>query len=198
MTNNPDLNKSRLTLPNFLTGFRFIASPVLLWLAWHGHGIAFISLLAVTFLTDLLDGLVARLLGQASKFGASLDSWADVITYLTTAIACWWLWPTLVNRELFFISLIIVSCLLPALVGFCKFGCFTSYHTWLVKIAAGAMVLSLYTLFLGGPNWPFRLSAFICILSATEEIAMTFLLTEPESNVRSVFDVLKRTSSKSK
>jgi hypothetical protein len=54
------------------------------------------------------------------------------------------------------------------------------------------MGLSLYILFFGGPAWPFRLAAVICILAAIEEIALTLLLSESESNVRSIWDVLKR------
>ena len=55
------------------------------------------------------------------------------------------------------------------------------------------MGLSLYVLFFGGPAWPFRWAAVICMLAAIEEIALTLLLSEPESNVRSLWDVLKRT-----
>jgi phosphatidylglycerophosphate synthase len=192
MNSKQHSEQSRLTLPNLLTGFRFVAAPVLLWLAWQGHGIAFMMLLAIAFLTDLLDGLAARLTGKVSQFGATLDSWADVITYLTITIGCWWLWPDVVRRELVFVGLIVASCLLPAIAGFSKFGRFTSYHTWGVKIAAASMGLSLYLLFLGGPAWPFRLAAVVCIFAAIEEIALTLLLSEPESNVRSVWDVLKR------
>lgn len=183
---------SKLTLPNVLTGFRFIAAPILLWLAWHNHGIAFMELLAVTFLTDFLDGMAARLTGQVTQFGATLDSWADVITYLTIALCCWWLWPEVVSRERFYVGLIVASCLLPALLGFFKFGRFTSYHTWAVKIAAAAMALTLYVLFLGGPAWPFRAAAVICIIAAVEEMVITLLLPEPESNLRSVWAIVKR------
>ncbi|MDD5461102.1 MAG: CDP-alcohol phosphatidyltransferase family protein [Methylococcales bacterium] len=192
MNSKQNTEQSRLTLPNLLTGFRFVAAPGLLWLAWHGYGVDFMGLLAIAFLTDLLDGLVARLTGQITQFGATLDSWADVITYLTIAAACWWLWPDIVHRELFFVGLIVASCLLPAAAGFSKFGQFTSYHTWGVKLAAASMGLTLYVLFLGGPVWPFRMAAVICILAAIEEIALTLLLSEPESNVRSVWDVIKR------
>lgn len=184
----------KLTLPNLLTGFRFVAAPVLLWLAWHNYPYIFMGLLAVAFATDLLDGLVARLTGQVSQFGATLDSWADVTNYLTIALCCWWLWPDVVRRELFYVGLIIASCLLPALAGIIKFGRFTSYHTWGVKIAAASMGLTLYVLFLGGPPWPFRIAAIICILAAIEEILITLLLPKPESNLRSVWDVLKRST----
>ncbi len=183
---------SKLTLPNLLTGFRFIAAPILLWLAWNNYPIAFMALLAVTFFSDLVDGMVARLTGQVTEFGATLDSWADVITYLTVALGCWWLWPAIVNRELIFVVFIIASCLLPAAAGIYKFGCFTSYHTWGVKIAAAAMGSSLYVLFLGGPAWPFRIAAVLCIVAALDEILITWLLLKPESNLRSAWDVLKR------
>lgn len=185
---------SKLTLPNLLTGFRFIAAPGLLGLAWHGYPIAFMVLLAITFATDLLDGMAARLTGQVTQFGAALDSWADVITYLTIALCSWWLWPDVVNRELFYVGLIVASCLLPALAGMLKFGRFTSYHTWAVKIAAVSMGFTLYVLFLGGPPWPFRLAAVICIIAAIEEIVITWLLPEPESNLRSIWDVMKRSA----
>ncbi|MGZ5051541.1 MAG: CDP-alcohol phosphatidyltransferase family protein [Methylobacter sp.] len=184
--------QSKLTLPNLLTGFRFIAAPVLLWLAWHDLAVLFMILLAIAFITDALDGMVARLTGQVSQFGAALDSWADVVTYLTIALCCWWLWPELVVKELLYVVLIIASCLLPALIGIWKFGRFTSYHTRGVKIAAATMGLSLYLVFLDGPAWPFRIAAVICILAAFEEIAITLLLKKPESNLRSVWDVIKR------
>ena len=183
--------QSKLTLPNLLTGFRFVAAPGLLWLAWHDYPIAFMVLLAVAFVTDLLDGMIARLTGQVTQFGATLDSWADVITYLTIALSCWWLWPDVVNRELRYVALIVASCLFPALAGMLKFGRFTSYHTWGVKTAAAAMGLTLYVLFLGGPAWPFRVAALLCILAALEEMVITSLLSEPKSNLRSVWDVLK-------
>jgi CDP-diacylglycerol--glycerol-3-phosphate 3-phosphatidyltransferase len=185
---------SGLTLPNLLTGFRFVAAPVLLWLAWHDYPIAFMGLLAICFVTDLLDGMVARLTGQVSQFGATLDSWADAVTYLTITLCCWWLWPDVMSRELLYVGLMVGSCLLPGLVAVVKFGHITSYHTWGVKIAAAAMGLTLYVLFLGGPPWPFRVAAVICFLAAIEEIAITWLLPKPESNLRSVWDVLKRST----
>ncbi|MFA6053199.1 MAG: CDP-alcohol phosphatidyltransferase family protein [Methylobacter sp.] len=194
MNSKQHSEQSRLTLPNLLTAFRFVAAPALLWLAWHGYSVTFMVLLAIAFLSDFLDGLAARLTGQVSQFGATLDSWADVTNYLTIALSCWWLWPDMVRRELIYVGMIVASCLLPAFAGIYKFGCFTSYHTWAVKLAAGSMGLTLYVMFLGGPVWPFQAAAVICILAAIEEIIITLLLPEPESNLRSVWDVLKRST----
>ncbi|WP_341328264.1 CDP-alcohol phosphatidyltransferase family protein [Methylotuvimicrobium sp. KM2] len=183
---------SKWTLPNLLTGFRFVAAPFLLWLAWNEYAVAFMILSAVAFLTDLLDGWTARLTGQVSEFGAVLDSWADVITYLTIALSCWWLWPEIVAREWFYVVLIVASCLLPSAAGLLKFGRFTSYHTWGVKLAAASMGGSLYLMFLSGPIWPFRVAAVICILAAFEEIVITLLLKSPSSDVRSLWHVVRK------
>ncbi|WP_367154183.1 CDP-alcohol phosphatidyltransferase family protein [Methylomonas sp. HYX-M1] len=182
----------RWTAPNLLTGFRFAAAPGLLWLAWHGYALAFMSLLALCFLSDLLDGFVARLTGQVSEFGAMLDSWADVVNYLTIALCCWWLWPDIFAAEWLYFGFTVASCILPALTGYIKFGCFTSYHTWAVRIAAAAMGFALYVLFFGGPLWPFKMAAVLCLLAGGEEILLTLLLSEPKSNLRSLWHALKR------
>ena len=184
--------QSRLTLPNLLSGFRFVAAPFLLGLAWHEHNIAFLLLLAITFLSDALDGLAARLSGQVTQFGAQLDSWGDMLTYLTIAICSWWLWPDIVRREGIYVIMVITSYVLPAVVGIIKFGSFTSYHTWTVKLAAISMGLTLYILFLGGPPWPFHVATFICVIAAVEETSITLIISEIRSNIRSIFDVLTR------
>jgi CDP-diacylglycerol--glycerol-3-phosphate 3-phosphatidyltransferase len=183
-----------LTVPNLLTCFRFACAPVLLLLAWQGHATAFLLLLAAAFLSDALDGAIARLTGQATPFGAVLDSWADMFTYLVVAVGAWWLWPETVRREALYAGMIIASYLLPAAVGLLKFGAFTSYHTWTVKLAAAAVGLSFYALFLGGVSWPFRVAAAISAAAAIEEIAITLVSRELHSNVRSLWDVMRRFS----
>lgn len=176
-----------LTLPNLLTCFRFAAAPVLLWLAWHGYNQAFLGLLACSFITDALDGFVARLTHQVTELGATLDSWADVIIYAVIVIGAWWLWPELVRQEQISVSLIVCSYLLPAVAGIAKFGSFTSYHTWTVKLAAVCVAVAIYLLFLFELAWPFEITAFICALAAFEECAITLVLPEKRSNISSLW-----------
>lgn len=182
----------KLTLPNLLTGFRFVAAPVLLWLAWYGYPIEFLLLLAISFLSDVLDGWVARLTGQDSQFGAKLDSWADLVIYLTIGFGTWWLWRDIVHREDIYVYLIIACYAIPVLFSLLKFGKFTSYHTWLAKISAASIGLSLYPLFLFDIVWPFRIAVFIYLVTAIEQIAITLLLPTPTTNIKSVVQVLKR------
>ena len=179
------------TIPNLLTCFRFVSAPVLLYLAQYGHGNIFLLLLAITFLSDVLDGIAARMLDLESEFGALLDSWADLLIYFTIAISAWWLWPEIVHREQVYFLLTIGSFLTPVVVGIIKFHAFTSYHTWMVKFAVATMGLSFFLLFLFDFAWPFRIAALICLLAAIEEIAITCYLPKLHSNVRSLWHVAR-------
>ncbi|HSP96042.1 MAG TPA: CDP-alcohol phosphatidyltransferase family protein [Candidatus Dormibacteraeota bacterium] len=82
-----------LTLPNLLSGLRFAIAPALLWLAWTQRPTAFLALVAVSFLSDIFDGWVARRLGQTTALGARLDTGGDVGSYLAIPVCGWWLWP---------------------------------------------------------------------------------------------------------
>ena len=73
--------KQLTTIPNLLTCSRFVIAPFLLALAWLGYENVFLILLAISFLTDALDGFVARLLEQTSELGARLDTLADLVIY---------------------------------------------------------------------------------------------------------------------
>lgn len=177
---------------NWLTSFRFLCAPFLLGLAWHGYGIGFLSLLAFAFLSDALDGYVARKTGTVSEFGAKLDSWADMVNYSTIALGSWWLWPEIVLREWIFALMIVLSYVLPAVFGIIKFGAFTSYHTRTVKLAAFTVGLSLYILFLSGAAWPFRFAALLAGAAAIEEISITLIAPKLYFNVVSFRELQRR------
>ncbi|NOQ14764.1 MAG: CDP-alcohol phosphatidyltransferase [Methyloprofundus sp.] len=181
-----------MTLPNLLSSIRFITSPIMLYLSWNGYGLEFMFVLAIAFLSDILDGLAARLTGQVTQFGAMLDTWADLVTYLTIGFGTWWLWSDIVHREDIYLYIIIACYLVPASFGLIKFGAYTSYHTWGVKISAVAIGLSLYPLFLIDLAWPLRVSVFIYLLAAIEEVAITATLDKLQSNVRTLWHVLQQ------
>lgn len=181
----------RWTIPNLLSAFRLGMVPVLLLLALSGQREAFLWVLAVAFLTDAVDGTIARLTGQVTRFGAVLDSWADVSIYATVAVALALLWPELLRSEAVAIGAMVASFVLPALVGLVRFRRFTSYHTHLVKVAVGASAVGLYLMLLGISVWPFRIAAVLVALAALEEIAISLVLKEERSDVSGLWEVLR-------
>ncbi|HOP40051.1 MAG TPA: CDP-alcohol phosphatidyltransferase family protein [Geobacteraceae bacterium] len=179
------------TIPNLLSGFRLVAVPVLLVLAWRGCDRAFLALLVVALLSDVADGYLARRLHQESDLGARLDSWGDFALYITTPLSAWWLWPELILREACYVTLVVVSFVLPILIGFVKYRRLTSYHTWGAKLSAVFMGCSTVLLFAGGPAFPFHLSTGILVLTQVEEVIITFILPEWRSNVPSLAHALR-------
>ncbi|MBW1753976.1 MAG: CDP-alcohol phosphatidyltransferase family protein [Deltaproteobacteria bacterium] len=182
-----------VSIPNLLSGFRLIAAPFLLYLAWMGHPNLFLVLLALSLLSDSIDGFVARSLNEASELGTKLDSWGDLATYLTVPICAWWLWPEVLKREAFFVLLVIGAYIIPLMAGFVKFHRLPSYHTRAAKTAAVLMSIAVFTLFIFDISWPFRCAAIVQTLVACEEVAITLRLSKLESNVLSFWHLIKRT-----
>lgn len=183
---------NKLNIPNFLSGFRLIAAPFLISFAWTEHRYLFLALLAVSLFTDSIDGVIARSFKTDTEFGAKLDSWGDLATYLLVPLCAWWLWPEVIRRELFFVILVVLSFIFPIIAGLIKFRGLPSYHTWAAKTSAFFLSISAFILLITDIAWPFRISTILQAVAACEEIAITRLLPEPQSNVRSIWHLNRR------
>ncbi len=89
----------RFTLADAFTGARLVMLPYLIYALVRPLPNMAVATLAVMIGTDLLDGRVARRLGQARDFGAVFDSTVDFVliyTMFTTLFAIgalpWWKW----------------------------------------------------------------------------------------------------------
>jgi CDP-diacylglycerol--glycerol-3-phosphate 3-phosphatidyltransferase len=71
-------------LPNLLTALRLLALPFLVWAVLADAGWIALALFLGAGLTDILDGWLARRLGQCSAFGAMFDLLADRLLTLAS------------------------------------------------------------------------------------------------------------------
>ena len=100
-----------LTIPNLLSGFRVLLIPLFIWLYLGKDNVpATAAILALSGLTDALDGFIARRFHLITDFGKALDPVADKLTQI--AMLC-----CLVVRFPRMLSLIIVLCLKELFVG---------------------------------------------------------------------------------
>jgi len=76
-----------VTVGNTLTFARLILLPVVIAGIATGHGWIAVGAMAAVLVTDLLDGRIARRLGQAGPFGATLDSTVDFVLIYSLFIA---------------------------------------------------------------------------------------------------------------
>ena len=178
-------------IPNALSSFRIIAVPFLFVIAWQGHPELFLAVLALSFVSDAVDGILARRLKVASETGTRLDSWGDFLTYVTLAICAWRLWPEVFLREGLYVVTGIVLYLIPVAANFIKFRKLPSYHTWAAKIQAVLMCIALYLLLLLDIAWPFQCAVILQFFVSIEEIAITLLLTEEHCNIPSFWHLVQ-------
>lgn len=81
-----DLFKNWKTIPNLLSFIRIVLIPVFGFLFYNGHEIAALVVLALSGLSDLFDGKIARRFNQVSDLGKILDPVADKLTQITIAV----------------------------------------------------------------------------------------------------------------
>ena len=183
--------ESRLNVPNGLSALRIAFVPVLLLLAWHGAVAPFVIVFALGLATDVLDGVLARRLGQVTDFGARLDQWGDFALWLSLPLAAWWLWPEIIVREAPYVALALVCMVLPTAIAYAKYRAVPGYHTWSVKLGSVAMGISVPLLLLFDFAWPFRVAALWQVVCAVDELAITWLLAQCHNDVPTAFHAIR-------
>ena len=68
------------TIPNFMSLFRLILVPFIIWIYWKDEYDVAAALVLVSALTDILDGLIARKFNMVSDLGKVLDPLSDKVT----------------------------------------------------------------------------------------------------------------------
>jgi CDP-diacylglycerol--glycerol-3-phosphate 3-phosphatidyltransferase len=181
-----------LNIPNVLSLFRIIAAPFLLLAGWFKMPGLFFVLFGLMLLSDALDGIIARMLDQTSEEGARLDSYGDILTYLSTPLAVWWLWPDIIKAELNYIIAAIIIYILPAFFALAKFGKLASYHTWITKVSALLMSAGVIVLLGFGNAFLFHIAIYFLLIEMVENIAITIILSKPKSNIHTIWHAWKK------
>jgi len=179
------MTRSDLNLPNTLSLARLAVAPLQLYFAWTGRTRWYLGFLVACFVSDAVDGYLARKLKQESRLGAVLDSLADFSVYVTAPVCIWWLWPDLVRREAVFLVTSLLSYLVPVSVGLVKNGRLPSHHTWAAKISVVLLAVSGLVMLFGRTSLPFRICVPFSVLAGIEDIAITLLLPAHMPDVRS-------------
>lgn len=103
------------TIPNILSMLRLALVPVFLVFIVRGDDVVALVVLVVASLTDLLDGYLARRLGQVTRLGQLLDPAADRLYIFAALIGLaardlvpWWIVVLIVARDIFLLVLGVV------------------------------------------------------------------------------------------
>jgi len=180
------------TIPNFLSLYRIVVFPFILYLLIIKDERLFALFITISLVTDILDGMIARIFGMQTKMGARLDSWADTGTYILAFIAIYLFRWKEIRGDWIVLVLFFISWMLSYAVVLIKFKGLIGLHTYLFKITGylqGAFVVILFLF--GYYPWLFYLCLSMGILACIEEIIIISLIDRPMSNVRGLYWVLK-------
>ncbi len=113
MKNNSERTSHKyLTIPNVMSLLRLVLIPVIVWLyCFRENHFAAVAVIALSALTDVLDGRIARKYDMVSDAGKILDPVADKVTQVTMIVCLTYRYPQVV-------ILIVLFCIKEAVMVF--------------------------------------------------------------------------------
>ena len=184
--------KRYVTIPNFLSISRFIFLPLLFFFLAKEMRISFFIGYMVLGSTDFFDGLIARRFNQKTEIGKTLDSFADIFFYVSSAyflhkIAPLYLLPNskllIAFFTLFALSFVVSSiwCRKPIMM-----------HTFLLKLNGVLVYFVILFSFFFNTTYMIALILIIYLVGFTEEIIIFIKYGEVDPDTMTVFNLMVR------
>lgn len=178
--------KHRLTAADILTLLRMAGTAFLAALKPLSGG--FLFLYALTGVTDVLDGWIARKTNTERDFGARLDSAADLLFYAVMLLRVFpALWQALPGSIWYAVAFIVLVRLAAYLTAAVKYRRFASLHTYLNKFTGFAVFLIPFWLLTDyAPVFCWSASA-VAMVSSLEELVLHLQSRVYNPNTKSFF-----------
>lgn len=179
-------------VPNIISAGRLVCCPILIGLAYGGYQKTFAWLLLAAFISDAVDGLIARTAGITSKRGAFLDSVADLSIQVAAMYGVWAFYEPFVRANVAIFALVLGLWACDVGFAYWRYGRVASFHTYTSRIGAYALATFLVVLFLWGVHmWLFYFVVAIIVLSLVEGLILMSLIPRWTSDVQGLYWVLK-------
>ena len=132
--------EKNVNVPNALTLLRLLVLPVYAWRYLAGDMVGALAVCAVVFITDMLDGFIARRFNQVTTLGKLMDPLADKLLLLTALICFglrgevpWWAIVPVLAKEGLMIAGGVYALRKKIVVG----------ALWIGKLATGLFALAV-------------------------------------------------------
>ncbi len=192
-TNNTLPDKENIfNVPNLLSFYRLLTFPVILYFVASGNEKLFSIFLCINLVTDILDGLVARTFKLQTRFGARLDSLADIGTYILAVSGIFrFKWHD-ISPSAMLLWVFLATYIFSLLVSLARFGKYPSLHLYSCKTGGYVQGIFFFVLFFSGfYHWLFVLAIVWGICSYLEETIVLLLLPAMRSDCKGLYWVLK-------
>ena len=180
-------------LANFFSLSRIILTPLMLYFAFIKLRYIFLSIAVLGLVTDVLDGLIARILKIESDFGRKLDSYADWLFY-PMVLVCWIVFfQEFVLKNLFLVILTIVLEIFPYVFALLRLKRIPALHLRTHQIGVHFFFIFIITSLLFDPNRIlfFLLAIWTFVICAEQIVFYSLIKEEKQERFHSVFALLK-------
>jgi CDP-diacylglycerol--glycerol-3-phosphate 3-phosphatidyltransferase len=148
--------------------------------------------LLISYLTDAIDGFLARKLKITSPRGSQLDSFGDQITLIIGLIGLFYFETDFIKTNLVLILIVFIPYIFQMIIAYVKYGKATAFHTYLAKFSAIIQsVFILYALFFSPNDTLFYIMIGIGVLETFEEVTLIFMYDSWASDVKGVYWALR-------
>lgn len=179
---------------NAITFYRLLAAPVLLILLYGGHLTVFKWLLVVSFLTDAVDGYLARKYKVTSIFGSILDSVSDDLTIAVAIFGIMLVNPGFLRKEMVLVVIQVLLFITQICFALIRYHKISSFHTYLAKFVTvfqGIFLVLFY--WLPEPLYLlFYAVSALTILDLLEETVLVLVIPQWETDVKGLYWVIKK------
>ncbi|WP_422107374.1 CDP-alcohol phosphatidyltransferase family protein [Winogradskyella sp.] len=179
-------------VPNFLSMYRLVTFPLILWFIYDSKESLFAMFLCINLITDILDGLIARVFNLKTEFGAKLDSLADNGTFIAAFIGLFVFKMDDLSASIWMLWVFMACFALGLMVSFIKFKQYPSLHLYTTKVGGYVQGIFIFVLFAWGYEpYLFYLAMIIGYISHIEEITILLILKRMKSDARGLYWVLR-------
>lgn len=180
-------------IPIGLIILRFILGPTTIIAYFYDASPYWYTLvLTLGFLSDILDGIIARRLNISTDRLRSLDSWADTAFYSSVFIVALILHKEIISEFWISITTLIALELIRHAFDQIKYRQSTSYHMWSAKVWGIFLYLGFVQLLgFNEAGFFFSLAIYTGILTDIEGILASILLSKWQSDVPSIYHAYK-------
>ena len=181
-----------VNVPNFISLYRLLIFPVILYMAVTGQERWYVILLCISLISDIIDGNLARLLKLQTNFGAALDNLADICTYAMAFLGVFLFKWSDMKPHLWFLYLFLFFFLLSYAVAFIRFGKIPGLHLYSAVSAGYVQGIFFFVLFVFGfYTWFYYLAVGWGVIAYLEKIIILLKLDDIKIGVKGLYWLMK-------
>jgi CDP-diacylglycerol--glycerol-3-phosphate 3-phosphatidyltransferase len=182
----------RTLIPWMLLSVRVVFAPILIQPFWRISDHLALGIYLLAFVTDYLDGMVARAFGTATPALRKADSAADTLFHL----ALFWFicrhHPDEIRRDWTAIAMYLLSAAVWYTLDAIRWHRLAGFHAYSAKLFSVLLLLWIVQLLRGGKTGPLLAIALVTgTLSNIECAVISLRLDKDQSDVSSIFKLMR-------